>query len=135
MEYTNEERQRIVLFSINRADEALEAATLLSSTNSWLGCSNLLYHAAHRIINALLIKSNHFTKNYGDNKRLLNEYFINVNILQKEHGDFYTQLFDNKQKGDFEVFKYFKKEEIFPMIQTTKEFIETLKSFTVPYFF
>ncbi len=129
MEYKDDnERQQAILYNLERANGTLNDAILLATNSSCNSCANRLYYAAFYATTALLIKNDLYSKTHSGTKNLFNQYFIKTGIIEELKGYFYNELFDNKQEGDYATFSNYQKEDIFPMIAPTKEFIETLRN-------
>jgi len=129
MQYkSEEEKQQVVLYNLQRADKTLKEAILLADNQFWNGCANRLYYAAYYSTTALLIKNNQYSKTHAGTRNLFNQHFIKTSILTSKESYLYAQLFDKRQDGDYATFVEYKKEDIFPMIEPTKEFIETSKN-------
>ena len=128
MEYEDEkERKRVVLHNLQCAEDTLKEADVLATNELWRGCANRLYYAAYYITTALLVKNDHYSKTHSGTKNLFNLYFIKTGILTSKESYLYVQLFNNRQEGDYGSSVSNTKENIFPMIEPTKQFIETVK--------
>ena len=128
MEYKNEEeRRKGILYNLQCTKDTLKEAEVLAKNQLWRGCANRLYYAAFYVVNALLIKNDYYSKTHAGTRNLLNQHFIKTSIIQESMGTFYTQLFDKRQEGDYGNSVSNTKENVLPMIEPTKEFIETVK--------
>lgn len=128
MEYKDEEeRQKVVLYNLQCVDDTLKEADVLAQNELWRGCANRLYYAAFYAVTALLVKHNHYSKTHAGVKNLFNQHFIKTNILTSKESYLYSQLFDKRQGGDYSTLQDWTKDDILPMVQPTKEFVETLK--------
>ncbi len=123
-----EEKQGVILHYLKRSDETFKEAVLLASGNFWNGCASRLYYAAFHSVNALLVKNNHHNKTHSGVRNLLSQYFVKTNILTSKEIYLYTQLFDKRQEGDYGNSVEYTEEDIFYLIEPTKEFIETVKN-------
>ena len=129
MKYTDEQqKQNAILYNLERADITLNDAILLATNLSWNSCANRLYYAAFYAVTALLIENDLYSKTHTGVKNMFNKHFIKTDILTSKESYFYTQLFDKRQEGDYATFSNYEKEDIFPLIEPTKEFIETVKN-------
>lgn len=123
-----EERQKVVLYNLQCADDTLKEANVLAQNEFWRGCSNRLYYAAYYATTALLVKYDHYSKTHAGVKNLFNQHFIKTNILTSKESYLYAQLFDKRQGGDYSTFQDWTRDDILPMIQPTKEFVEILRN-------
>ena len=98
MQYKDkEEKQLVINFNLERADITWQEANSLSQNDEfWHGCANRLYYAAFYAVTALLIKNDHYSKTHAGVRNLFNQHFVQIDIVQKATGRFYTKLFDTR---------------------------------------
>ncbi len=83
-----------------------------------------LYYALFYAINALLVLNEIPTKSHSATKSQFSMHFIKTGRLDKRYGRLLSQLFDWRQKGDYEnVFDYDQK-VVEPLFSPVKEMIE-----------
>lgn len=124
---TPEERQNYVRYRLNKADETLEEAGWMAEKNHWNTCANRLYYAAFYAVTALLVQNGHTTQTHKGVKTLFALHFIKTGLISLEANDLYSGLFDKRQKGDYNDFFDWTDEDILPLIEPTKELIETIR--------
>ncbi len=60
-------------------------------------------------VNALLITKGLFSSKHSGVRGLFNQEFIKTGLIDKDFGKFYSNMFDNRQEGDYKDFVEFKK--------------------------
>jgi len=100
---TNEERREYVKYRIESARNTLEAAKVLSENGFWNSAVNRLYYAVFYAVNALLVLNKIQTKSHSATK---SQFFFTFckdrKILTKKYGRLLSELFDWRQKSDYE---------------------------------
>ncbi len=124
MKYTLDD---FIKYRLKRADESIEEAKLLAHEGYWNTVANRLYYAAFYAINALLVKHNIKANSHSGMKSVFHKNFIKSGIIDLKFGKHYSNLFDKRQEGDYQVFKKFSSEEIEPLIKITEKFIREIK--------
>ena len=125
---TPEEKKSYTHYRLNRAFQTLEEADWMAQKEHWNTCANRLYYAAFYALTALLLQEGYETQTHKGVKILLGEHFIKTGKIDVEKGRFYSQLFDKRQAGDYADLLDWTADDILPLIEPTKEFIEVIKT-------
>ncbi len=123
-----ENREALVKYRIEKAEESLREAEYLAKGLFWTTCANRLYYLAFYAVSAILLLNGHTIFTHKGVKNLFNELFIKTRILGYEYTALYSELFDKRQKGDYADLINWKSEDILPLIEPTKDFIQTIKN-------
>ena len=122
-----DERAEYVKYRIETAYKTYEAAKILADNGFWNSAVNRLYYALFYIVNALLVVNEIPTKSHSATKSQFSMHFIKTGQIDKNYGRLLSQLFDWRQKGDYEnVFDY-ENEVVEPLFEPVKEMIETIE--------
>lgn len=123
------EKNRIDLinYRINRAEETLQEAEILAESKRWNTTVNRLYYACFYIISALLVKNNLKHGTHEGTKSQFGLHFVKKGIVSLENSKFYSRLYEKRGEADYEDFIQFTEEEVLPLIEKTKEFVEVIK--------
>ena len=104
---TPEERKQYVKYRIDSAYKTVEAAKLLAEKGFWNSAINRLYYAIFYAVNALLVLNDIPTKSHSATKSKFSQHFIKTGKVDKKYGKLLAQLYDWRQKGDYEnIFDY-----------------------------
>ena len=122
-----DERTEYVKYRIETAYKTYEAAKVLADNGFWNSSVNRLYYALFYAVNALLILNEIPTKSHSATKSQFSMHFIKTGRLDKRYGRLLSQLFDWRQKGDYEnVFDY-DQTVVEPLFLPVKEMIEIIE--------
>ena len=117
----------LIEYRIKRAKDTFEDALILAEKNKWNSAINRLYYAAYYAVSALLLKSDIKATTHNGIKSNFSEYFIKTGIITKDHGKIFSQLFNWRQKGDYDDLFDFEKEKVLPYLDPVKNLIETIE--------
>lgn len=119
--------RELIEYRLKRAKDTLDDAHILAEKGKWNSTMNRLYYAAYYAVIALLINSNYKTNTHNGVKSNFSEHFIKTNIISKDLGKMYSQLFTWRQKGDYDDLFDFEKEKVTPYFAPVKELIEKIE--------
>ncbi len=126
---TEEERLALVKYRLQRAEETMRHDVAVNVQNRlWNTAANRLYYAAFYALTALLLKQGHNTQTHKGVKNVFYEHFIRTGLVSAEKGRHYSILFDKRQAGDYADLIDWTEKDILPLIEPTKNFIETIKN-------
>ena len=128
MSLTQDERNAIVQFNLDKANEALAEIPVLLENKFYRNAANRLYFACFYAVTALLIKDKYEAHTHTGVKTLLSLHYVNENKIEKSFGKVYGNLFNMRQKGDYEDYFFIDEEDITPMIDPAKQFITKIEN-------
>ncbi len=124
---TNEERREYVKYRIESARKTFEAAKVLSENGFWNSAVNRLYYAVFYAVNALLVLNNIKTKSHSATKSQFSLHFVKTGRFDKKYGRLLSELFDWRQKGDYENIFDYNSELVEPLFKPAVEMIELIE--------
>ena len=124
---TNEERQEYVKYRIESARKTFEAAKVLSENGFWNSAVNRLYYAVFYAVNALLVLNEIQTKSHSATKSQFSLHFVKTGRFDKKHGRLLSELFDWRQKGDYENMFDYNSDLVEPLFEPAVEMIELIE--------
>lgn len=127
MKLTNDEREAIIALRIQKTGETLKEAEGIASLHYWNAVANRLYYACYYITSALLIKYGFSARKHGGVIHLLGLHFVTKGIVKKESGQFYSKLFDLRQTGDYDDLYNLNEEDVKPLIEEAKLYINEIQ--------
>jgi uncharacterized protein (UPF0332 family) len=116
-------KKDLVEYRLKRAKETLEDAFILSENGKWNSTINRLYYSAYYAVMALLLNSDHKPTTHNGAKHTFSEYFIKTEIIPKELGKIYSQLFTWRQKGDYVDLFDFDEGKVLPYFEPVSKLI------------
>jgi uncharacterized protein (UPF0332 family) len=117
----------LIKYRLSRAKDTFEDAQILAERNKWNSTINRLYYSAYYAVMALLLNSDLKPTTHNGAKSCFSEYFILTNIIPKDLGKIYSQLFTWRQKGDYDDMFDFEKEKVMPYFAPVRELIEIIE--------
>ena len=124
---TPEERKQYVEYRIDSAYKTVEAAKLLSDRGFWNSAINRLYYAIFYAVNALLVLNDIPTKSHSATKSKFSQHFIKTGKIDKKYGKLLAQLYDWRQKGDYENIFDYDEESVKPLFKPVNEMIDIIE--------
>jgi len=128
MSLSDEERDAIVFYRIQKAKETWKEAEGIAKLGYWNAVINRLYYACYYLTSALLIHNGHSAQTHSGVIRLFGLNFIDKGIVSKELSKFYSKLFELRQTGDYDDLYNLTEEEVQPLIGLAFKYIMELES-------
>lgn len=107
-----------------RAHETLDEIPYLRERGYYNTATNRLYYACYYAAVALLTKHHIITNTHTGVKTMLGLHFVSKGLITKESGRAFSNLFDSRQRGDYDEFVYSTEEEVDELFPKAKRFIE-----------
>jgi uncharacterized protein (UPF0332 family) len=124
---TEEHTKALIKYRLKRAEETYDEAHIMLKEEHWNACANRLYYACFYAVSALLAKYGLSSSKHSGIKSLFNQHVIKKNLLNKNMGKLYNQLFEARQEGDYVDFVIFDRDLVEPWVPMVKEFIHGIK--------
>ena len=124
---TDEERNLLVVYRIQRAKETLSEADNLIEAGFFNAAVNRLYYACYYAVIALLAKNNLVAQTHQGVKQMFSLHFVANNKIDKQHSVFYGRLFNDRISGDYDDFVCYDSEIITAMRPQAEEFIAVIE--------
>ena len=128
MSLTQDERNAIVKFNLDKANETIAEIPVLMENKFHRNAANRLYYACFYAVTALLINDKHETHTHKGVKILLNLHYIKENKVEESYNKIYERLFTMRQKVDYEDCFFIDEEDILPLIEPAKQFITLIEN-------
>lgn len=129
MSLSQEERNAIVAYRTEKARMALDEIKKVMPLEVWSIIANRMYYALYYAVSALLTKDSHPVNTHKGALSLVNQYYVKTDILTKEDGHLFGQVFAFRQGSDYDDFIDATKEDveqIFPKVEALVEKIIAL---------
>jgi uncharacterized protein len=124
---TNEEKSEYVLYRIESAKKTFEAAKILAESGFWNSAVNRLYYTLFYAVNALLVLNNIQTKSHSSTKSQFSLNFIKTGKFDVKYGRLLSELFDWRQKGDYDNIFDYDNESVMPLFQPVEEMLSLIE--------
>ena len=125
MEY----KQDLISYRLERAQESIDAADLLSNNNMLTSAMNRVYYAMFYAVQALFVLDNVSFSKHGQVKGYFNREFIKGKKIPIEYGRLYTKAFEYRQKFDYVDFSTPEPELVSDSIDNAKSFLNHVTTY------
>lgn len=116
MSLTDEERDAIVTYRVERAQVSMNDVKDLVSMHKWSLVANRLYYTLYYVSIALLLKDGHATRTHKGMMTLINQFYVRTGVLSTEDSRLIKRMFDLRQESDYDDFIYVTEQEIMPFV-------------------
>lgn len=99
---TDQDRIEIVRYRIECAENTLSEIENLFALKYYNNAANRMYYACYYAVSALLIANGITTKSHDGVMQMFGLHFIRTGIFPAYYGKYYSQLFNERQTGDYE---------------------------------
>jgi len=106
----------LVLYRMNRANEALEDARILADAGRWNACVNRLYYACFYAVSTLLVRHGLSSSKHAGARSLFNKQYVKTGRISKDLARIDNDLFERRQEGDYIDFVRFEESQVLPWI-------------------
>lgn len=124
---TSAERLEYSKTRIETAYKTIEAAKLLSENGFWNSAVNRLYYSLYYAINALLVCNDIYPQSHSGMKSQFSLHYIKTGIMDIKYGKLLAQLYDWRQKGDYENLYDYDAESVLPLFDQVLEMINEIE--------
>lgn len=128
MSLSDDERRALVTYRLEKAHKTYQQAYDSIPLGYWEMTANRLYYAAYYAVSALLLQQGLTVQTHHGIIQMLGLHFVKTGKISKEMGTLYGRLFSMRQTGDYGDTFDLTKEEVMPLVEPTKELIETIDS-------
>lgn len=129
---TDEEREALVKYRLEKAEETLVEARDCSEMGHWTLAANRLYYAAYYASSALLIKNGIVAKSHEGVIGMIGQKFVVTEVLSKEEAKLLARLQNMRKTGDYDDFIEWHQEEVEPLFEKVEEYINKIKTLVEP---
>lgn len=112
----DKERKELVHYRLERAKSTIKEVEIHIQNELWNTAINRLYYACYYAVIALLISKEIATQTHAGARQMFGLHFIKTNLIDKNIGKFYTDIYDKRQTGDYGDFIEFSKEDVLNLI-------------------
>ena len=127
MSLSDEERDAVVFYRIQKAKDTWKEAEGISKLGYWNAVINRLYYACYYMTSALLVYNGHTAQTHTGVIKLFGLNFVMTGLISKEQSRFYSMLFELRQTGDYDDLYNLSEEEVQPLIGSALKYIESIE--------
>lgn len=124
-----EPKRALIDYRIEKAKEAFKDAQLLKEHGRWNASINRLYYCCFYCCSAVLLQQGLDANTHKGLKSQFNEHFIKNGIFDKSYAILVSNLFNWRQKGDYDDMFDASSEIVESTILDVEKFINTCEKF------
>lgn len=118
-----EERSEYARNRIETAHKTIDAAKLLAENGFWNSSVNRLYYALFYAVNALLVVNEIYPQSHSGMRSLFALHFIKTEKMDIKYGKLLAQLYDWRQKGDYDNMFDYDSESVMTLFDPVMEMV------------
>jgi uncharacterized protein (UPF0332 family) len=122
----DQQRADLVKYRYNKSVEAFGEAQQLVENEMWNLAVNRLYYACYYCVSALLVQNNILSKSHLGSRQMFGLHFVKTGIVAKETAEYYAKIFTFRQKGDYEDFFDYDREDVLYLIEPARNLINEI---------
>jgi uncharacterized protein (UPF0332 family) len=126
---TKKEKQALLRYRLERANESIKAAQLLFENKMFIPAMNRVYYSMFYSVQALLVLNEKAFSKHGQVKAYFNREFIKSGIFPKEFGRLFNAVFEYRQKFDYVDLLVPEEKLISDYIAEAEKFIARISSY------
>ena len=119
--------EEYIHYRIQRAKETLLEVELLINNNFLNAAMNRMYYASFYAVTALLLRHGIETLSHSGTRQKFGQLFVKNGLIEKELGKHFTNLYEKRQKGDYDDFFEQDEETITSYFPKTKLLISAIE--------
>ena len=123
----DEERSEYVKYRLESAHKTFEAAKVLAESGFWNSTVNRLYYSLFYAVNALLVLNEIQVKSHSSAKSQFSLHYVKTGKFDKKYGRLLSELFDWRQKGDYENIFEYDEESVKPLFEQVAEMMDLIE--------
>jgi uncharacterized protein (UPF0332 family) len=123
---TEQERNDIVAYRIGRAIETLKEIHVLNENKLWNTAISRLYYACYYAVSALLLKNSISAQSHSGTRLMFGLHFVKNEIVPKELGKFYSEIFDLRHTSDYDDFVEFYEDDVLSALVSAQKLIQEI---------
>ena len=124
---TDEEREALVKYRLEKSRETLQEARDCGSMNHWTLAANRLYYSAYYVSSALLIQNGFFAKTHEGVIGMIGQNYVVTGILSKDEAKLLARLQNMRKTGDYDDFIEWHQEDVEPLFEKVEDYINKIK--------
>ncbi|WP_301703952.1 HEPN domain-containing protein [uncultured Parabacteroides sp.] len=117
-----------IRYRLEKAHEVYQAAYILADAQQWNSVINRLYYACFYAASALLLHKHISAKSHSGVIGQFSEQIVRPGLIPIEEFRVYAKLLNWRSKGDYNDLFDFTKEDVLPMMEPAKHFINRITS-------
>lgn len=116
-----------IRYRLERADETLLEVDSHLSNGFWNTAINRMYYACFYAVSALLVKNNVEVNSHSGVRQQFGQHYVKPGIIDRDLGKHFTELFEKRNRGDYNDFIDYNEKEARDLLPKTIELVQQIK--------
>jgi uncharacterized protein (UPF0332 family) len=129
MSIVNDDRNGLIKYRIEQAEETIIDVQLLIDNNRLRSAINRIYYGMFYSLLALGLAYEFETSRHSQLIGWFNKNFISKGIIDSKYGKILNKAFNRRTKGDYDTYVEFEKEIVIEMFSEMQDFISEIKTY------
>jgi uncharacterized protein (UPF0332 family) len=122
-----EERFELIRYRLSRAKDTLQEVKIHIKNKLWNTAINRIYYSCFYAVSSLLLSRQITAQTHSGVRQMFGLHFVKTNIISRDLGKFYTDIFDKRITGDYDDFVEFSKDDVINLYETAESFVLTIE--------
>ncbi len=120
-------REDYIKYRLLKANETIAETKVLLDNRFWNTAVNRMYYACFYAVGAILVKNGVETSSHSGSRQKFGQLFVHTGLISREFGKHYSELFEKRQKGDYNDFFDVDEETALRLYQPSIDFIKEIE--------
>jgi len=129
MTIDSENRNNLIQFRIQEAEETIKDVKLLIENNRLRSAVNRIYYGMFYSLLALGLSNRFETSKHAQLIGWFNKNFIHGELIEPKYGKIINKAFNRRTRGDYDIFVDFEKDIVIEMFEEMQDFISRIKQY------
>lgn len=112
---------------IEKAEDSLNSAQNELDADRLSFAVNRIYYSCFYAVSAVLLQKRLRFKKHSGVKAAFHKHLVKPGLIKREHGQFYDEIFEARQRGDYIELVRFEKKQVEQWLKQAREFVEAVK--------
>ncbi len=117
-----------IRYRLERADQTLKEVESHLNNGFWNTAINRMYYACFYAVSALLVKNDVQVNSHSGVRQQFGQRYIKPEIIDRNLGKHFTELFEKRNRGDYNDFIDYDENEARELFPKTVELVEKIKN-------
>jgi uncharacterized protein (UPF0332 family) len=119
--------KKVIRYWIEKAEDSLNAAYDELKAGRLSFSVNRIYYACFYAVSAVLFQERLRFKKHSGVRAAFHKYLVKPGLVSREFGQFYDELFEARQRGDYIELVSFEKQQAEDWLRKARQFVEAMK--------
>ncbi len=116
-----------ISYRLKRANETIQEVKILIDNKLWNTAINRMYYACFYAVGALLIKNGVKAYSHSGIRQKFGQLFVQTGLIDRNLGKLFSELFEKRQKGDYNDFFDFDEQAVLSLYPESILFIKEIE--------